>query len=115
MRTPPHRRAEKWARIIAEKYGDWATPRLSIADQDRLASWLEERLADPGASDREMILRANLVLNRWERREGGEGLRVLSLDLASGVVRMGRRPARRSNLPGPLRGLERPRAAPFRP
>ncbi len=97
MRTIADTTAEKWAQIIVEAYAEQATPRLPRADQDRLASWLQERLANPLAADREMILRANLVLNRWERREGGEGLRVLSLDLASATVRMGRRPVARSS------------------
>ena len=85
------RSPERWARIFAEAYGATATPPLSQADQDRLGSELATHLAPPIAIETEMSARANLVLNRWERRAGGEGLRVISIDMLTGAVKMGRR------------------------
>ena len=82
--------AEKWARNIAEAYSEQANPRLAPEAQKRLAGELARRLSDPLATKQEWPIRANLALNAWERREGGEGPRVLSLDMANSSVEMGR-------------------------
>ena len=81
---------EQWARTIANVYAELAMPRLSPGDQDRLASQLVERLTEPIATGREWSTHANLVLNAWERRHGGEGPRVLSVDTPGRSIEMGR-------------------------
>ena len=81
---------EKWGKMIARAYAQQATPRLTPNAQERLACELGRRLSDPLATRQEWPVRANLTLNVWERREGGEGPRVLSLDIANSSVEMGR-------------------------
>jgi hypothetical protein len=87
--------AEKWARIIAEVYAKQATPRLSVADQDLLARQLAKGLVLPIAGGGNWSVHANLVLNAWERRRGGEGPRLLEVNTQAGTVEMGSRPVGR--------------------
>ena len=81
--------ADKWARVIAGAYGGQANPPLSLADQDLLASQLAERLTVPITSGGDWNAHANLVLNAWERRRGGEGPRLLAVNTEEGAARDG--------------------------
>ena len=83
--------AVRCAWSIASTYAERSRPHLSDVERDRLASALSERVSEALAAGGDWMIRANLVLNEWERREGGEGPRVLAVDDAGGTVMMGRR------------------------